>query len=234
LLAQFILNLAILLFFYKPANFDINKIIPKPVSVLSHREDFETTLAVPPIHLSGPIPNDGRKEIQVVYIDSKKFTVSFDGNRVSIRNDTEPSYPFIIEAPGQKFWIKISKERRWLSIEAFEGDIEFLNALIQQFMGKGPPPPEGNDGNGNGHNWYDPPFKSGDLAVYLPRESLGSLLVSDIWLRYLPEIKQFVWWVVAVHRIQGGGGFEEIVDFAVNFKKAPEGLNSAQQFEGGK
>lgn len=197
--------------------------------------ESERMLAPPPIHLGGPVTFDGKKQIKVVWIKGEKFTVTFDPvfNRIDLYGDEEPDYPYIIEAPGKRFFVKVNRERPWIQIEALAEERELLQEVIKKAAGLYPPtPPSGEEGNGHDHDWFDPPFKPGDQIIYLQNESLGKMLVSDIWLRMLPESKKLVWWVIAVYR--SGNTFDEMRDFAENFKKIPEGLNSAQQFEEGK
>lgn len=195
----------------------------------------ERMLAPPPIYLGGPVAFDEKKQIQTIWLRGEKFILTFDpeSNKLDIHGDKEPEYPYIIEAPGQRYFIKVNRERPWVQIEALAGERELLQEIIKKASGLNPPtPPGGEEGNGDDHDWYDPPFKPGDKVIHLQSENLGKMLVSDVWLRVLPNMKKLVWWVVAVYRT--GNTFDEMRDFAANFKKAPEELNSAQQFEEGK
>lgn len=189
----------------------------------------ERMLAPPPIHLNGPIPSDGRKQIQVVWIEGKKFTLTFDpnSNRLEVHDDKEPEYPIIIEAPGHKYWIKFKKGEKWFNrqdIENTPGISDLLAGLIETIMSKEPPPPPDKPGgNGNGDSGDDfgplPPFKIGTDVVSLehPEWGLGKVLEVRVFSSHDHQMKNF--WGARVRFSEAYG--QAIVHFAPcsKFKK---------------
>lgn len=152
----------------------------------------EAMLAPPPIHLSGPIPNEGKAEITSVEVEGKKFFVLSIKGHIAIteakekaagdpqKGNGKPTDPIIIEKPGGKFFVKFPG-KNWVDIQTLEADDPMLADLLRAAGGIAPPPPpSGYDGNGDGDDAGegDPaPFGFGDLVTSKSRPELGVLRV---------------------------------------------------------
>ncbi len=137
--------------------------------------------------------------------------------------DRTPEYPFIVEVPGPAYWIKFAKGHPWVTLRdlAQHGNADLLAALIKKAMGEPPKPPGGpGEGNGDSPLWWEPPFKKGDLVIHTLFPDLGTMMIVEIFLRMLPESKKLIWVATAVYRVADGTGYQELTDFAANFRRA--------------
>lgn len=184
-------------------------------------------LAPPPVHLSGPIPNDGHPEITSVEVDGKKFFIlSIKGHiaiteakeKYSQRGNGKPKEPIIIEKPGGKFFVKFPG-KNWVDIQTMEADDPLLAELLRAAGNIIPPIPPDKGGNGdgsNGNNGELAPFKFGDLVTSKSHPEFGVLFVTEC-KKYRNEDGSEYWRVMTVYKVNPMGSYSEYSAAASDF-----------------